>query len=625
MSSFSFDIRTLSFVTVFFSFGLGIGLISFSLIQKSFAGLKSVGFGFTCIGLGFMLIGLRDYIPDTLSVITANTLLAAGFALMNSGIQRFTHQSRTSFRTSAVLLVAVLSIFIYFTYFNPNILLRVFSISIVLTIFAGMCCKSILFAPASYQKVSRWLITVGFTLFGGFMIFRAFWVVQEIQMQSFMKAGNIHGLAFLAAILLLLSVSFGLFWMANAYLQNGLQQYERIISATPDIVMLTDENGVYRLVNEACLKRLDKRREDILGKRSAELFGQEIYESVTQPNLKKVFNGKTSYTTTWLDLPTEGKRYMAITYHPVPDLEGHIRFAAINARDITDLYLAKQEKERIFMFSLDLLCVAGMDGYFKEVNPAWTNTLGWSKEELLASPWTDFVHPEDVQATIEAGAALVKGEPVVNFVNRYRTKNGSYIHISWASYPDIVSQMIFAVARDISDRIRLEEELKNLANLDPLTGTDNRRSFMRRLSDEINRSLRYNTALSIFMMDVDHFKSINDTFGHQVGDKVLQELVASTKKMLRATDVLGRLGGEEFAAFLPHTPIKAGLETAERLRIELSKSEMITEAGPLKYTISIGVTELWPDQNEPITTLLKRADDALYRAKNSGRNRVEKA
>ena len=437
------------------------------------------------------------------------------------------------------------------------------------------------------------------------------------------ECGQYARFCFLAIILLLLCVSFGLLWVANVYLQEEQKLYERIISATPDIILLVDKNGIYSLINDTGLKKNRQAEGRCPGQAVSRFVRQGFYESVTRPNLEKVFDGEIRHTTAWMDMPAEGRRYKAITYHPVSDSEGRITFAAITIKDITDFRLAQEERQRIFELSLDMLCVAGMDGYFKELNPAWTKILGWSREELMASPYIDFVHPDDRQSTIDSGTDLMEGKPVMDFVNRYRTKHGSYKYISWASYPEISSKHVFAVARDVSDRVRMEKELKEMAAMDPLTGADNRRSFLQRLTDELARSLRYQTPLSLVMMDIDHFKSINDNYGHPVGDKVLKDLVDTCKDTLRSTDIFGRLGGEEFSAVLPHTPIEAAHDTADRLRIKLGQRTIQTETGAVNYTISAGVTELRPDE-ESIDSILMRADQALYRAKNSGRNKVEK-
>lgn len=619
------DIRTLSLITVLLSFGFGSSLIVFGIVHPAFSGLKRVGSGLVLIGLAFLLISFRDHISPALSLVAANTILVLGFMLMNLGIHsfRFRQIPRPDAWLGAIVVVAALLTMSYFTYIEPSFTQRVFWVCSFLVVLSGMCCRNVLKKSTSGVIMPQGIIALGFGLFGVYMLVRAWWVLDENTMQDFMKAGTIHGLAFLAMILLLLSVAFGLVWMANEYLLKELKQYEQIILTSPEGIALVDREGRYQLVNNAILKFLNLSRQEILGKSSLDLFGRSVYEEVTLPNVQKAFAGETGESTTWLELPDAEKLYVAITYHPVPDSKGKNAFAAIHIKNLTELYQAQREKQRIFYLSLDMLCVTGMDGQFREVNPSWTKTLGWSQDELLQSKWTDYVHPDDLPKTLDIEHLLKKGQPVVDFVNRCRTKDGMYKYISWMSSPEMETKMIYCVARDITDRIRREEELVVLATVDPLTGANNRRLFMERLNDEVKRSARYNNPLSLITMDIDHFKNINDSHGHAVGDNVLIKLVDICSKVLRDTDIFGRVGGEEFSAALPFADIDHGYEAGERLRKELSQCFVDAENGIPAFTVSIGVAELRPDDSTE--SFLKRADDALYRAKEGGRDRVERA
>ena len=139
---------------------------------------------------------------------------------------------------------------------------------------------------------------------------------------------------------------------------------------------------------------------------------------------------------------------------------------------------------------------------------------------------------------------------------------------------------------------------------------------------KLARAIRYSAPISLLMMDVDHFKLINDTYGHKAGDRVLKKISETCQKTLREIDIIGRVGGEEFAVLLPETDIDQAMDVAERLREEIAKTKVeIDQVLPLNFTISIGVTTLTP-QNENIEGLLNVADKALYVAKDSGRNRV---
>ena len=186
----------------------------------------------------------------------------------------------------------------------------------------------------------------------------------------------------------------------------------------------------------------------------------------------------------------------------------------------------------------------------------------------------------------------------------------------------IVCLLTLTTINDIQRIYILEQENIN----DPLMGIFNRRYLERRLNEEINRSKRYNLSLSLLMLDVDHFKKVNDTYGHQIGDIVLKKLAQIIVDMARETDFVARYGGEEIVIVLPNTPISAAALMAERCRNQVLKKLIIgsDESGgkPIGgITVSIGVSSI-QDENRDINKLIENADMALYQAKERGRDQV---
>jgi diguanylate cyclase (GGDEF)-like protein len=168
----------------------------------------------------------------------------------------------------------------------------------------------------------------------------------------------------------------------------------------------------------------------------------------------------------------------------------------------------------------------------------------------------------------------------------------------------------------------VEKELQLQARVDYLTGVFNRRHFIEQGELELSRALRYGKQLSAFMLDIDYFKQVNDTHGHRAGDMVLQALSRICKEALRDVDLIGRMGGEEFAVLLPETSHEKAAEVAERLRETIAATPIVIETGlPLHITVSIGVTTL-TGKDSNIDMLLNQADTALYQAKETGRNRI---
>jgi diguanylate cyclase (GGDEF)-like protein len=163
--------------------------------------------------------------------------------------------------------------------------------------------------------------------------------------------------------------------------------------------------------------------------------------------------------------------------------------------------------------------------------------------------------------------------------------------------------------------------MEQLAITDPLTGLYNRRHFFFLATTEMERAARYNKDLSVIMIDLDHFKLVNDTYGHKTGDQVLQSIAQSANQALRRIDVMGRYGGEEFAILLPETNMEKGMIVAERLRALIDHTAIPTGQGEIKITACFGLAGLEtcpPD----IDILLDCADKALYAAKQAGRNQV---
>lgn len=182
-------------------------------------------------------------------------------------------------------------------------------------------------------------------------------------------------------------------------------------------------------------------------------------------------------------------------------------------------------------------------------------------------------------------------------------------------------QAVLIALNDISARKELEAELFHQASTDALTGISNRRYFLARGEQELRRSRRFARPLAVMMVDIDHFKRINDAYGHAGGDHVLQEIVKACSASLRGTDAMGRLGGEEFAVLMPETELQAAMEVAERLRAHIAGHAIAIGDKTVRCTVSIGIAALQP-QDSNIDRLLHRADQALYQAKHDGRDRV---
>lgn len=174
---------------------------------------------------------------------------------------------------------------------------------------------------------------------------------------------------------------------------------------------------------------------------------------------------------------------------------------------------------------------------------------------------------------------------------------------------------------DVTDLVRSADQFKEQAITDSMTGLFNRRHFLNIASSAWDRYHRYNCPLSLLMLDIDHFKSINDRFGHDVGDRVIVQVAEVCRESNRNADVLARFGGEEFVVLLPETNLQEAIIGAERLRQLVSERLLQVDNGVVNATVSVGVAQA-DHATLALTDMLKRADQMLYDAKRSGRNRV---
>lgn len=179
----------------------------------------------------------------------------------------------------------------------------------------------------------------------------------------------------------------------------------------------------------------------------------------------------------------------------------------------------------------------------------------------------------------------------------------------------------------LQDELReMNTQLEALSVTDALTGLANRRRLMARLEEEVRRAWRTKAPLAVVMIDIDHFKEVNDTHGHAMGDQVLRNIGAMLNANLRTTDLAARYGGEELTLVLPHTEAAAALQVAENLRQKFADLEHVLDGVTIRKTASMGLVIRLGGEDEPgAEELLKKADEALYRAKQGGRNRVEVA
>lgn len=262
------------------------------------------------------------------------------------------------------------------------------------------------------------------------------------------------------------------------------------------------------------------------------------------------------------------------------------------------------------------------------VSPAYERIFGRPAELLLSGyeQWRNAIYPDDLDYAAESFAQVLQSGAVE--AREYRIIRGDG-ELRWLSdkcfvsreSPDGEVHIIVGIAEDITEKKQLEGELHRLATTDVLTQSSNRRHFFECAQREFEQAREYGSPLAFLLLDLDDFKQINDRYGHQMGDQVLQRLAYTGASTLRRGDLFGRIGGEEFAALFPRCEPALALQIAERLQRDVRRLNFSHAGQSFQLTLSQGLTHLRPS-DQRLDDLYARADAAMYRAKSQGKNQI---
>jgi diguanylate cyclase (GGDEF)-like protein/PAS domain S-box-containing protein len=329
------------------------------------------------------------------------------------------------------------------------------------------------------------------------------------------------------------------------------------------------------------------------------------------------------------------ERIVEVHSSPIMFQDKKVLFSIIH--DITERMQAEELLRQLsgaVKHSPSAIMITDVDGKIEYVNPRFTTDTGYVLEEVLGrkpSILKSNLTPPKIYADL--WQAIYSGkEWRGEILNRKKNGDLFWEFVSISAITDTTGKIthFVSVNEDISSRKAVEEqirilnmELEQLAMTDFLTGLNNRRYFIQRGIEEVKRAKRNGEPLALLMLDIDEFKKVNDSFGHEAGDAALQQASLVMRSSLREIDILGRYGGEEFAVLLPNTSLEDALILAERVRHSIENISFENISGVLKITISGGVAAFM-DEMSNIDDLLRNADMALYHAKQTGRNQIMK-
>lgn len=418
-------------------------------------------------------------------------------------------------------------------------------------------------------------------------------------------------------------------------LRTSEEKLNSILDNMKARVYIKDADYRYTYGNEELCRILKTDRINLIGKDDFELFPLEtaIGFRATDEDVFKTAQ-KVARLETSVDPGTREERFYWSVKVPLMDAEGKVHSLLGISSDVTDekrLEQALRRNERKLTTILDNIKA---HVYIKDINYVYTyvnadmcSYLGMSPEDVIGK--TD----AEVFGVKAAKRFHMSDQQVFDYKENctsiekskhFNTRETCYfLSVKVPLVNDLGNPYaLLGISTDVSEQKRLEKELREMASTDVLTGVNNRRYFLEIFERELMRAQRYRHDLSLIMLDVDHFKSINDEYGHAVGDDALKAMTRICQETMRTTDFLGRLGGEEFAIILPETDNNGAWQIAQRIRQNTEDFVLnISDRETINMTASFGVTAMQMN-DESAEEMLKRADVALYEAKAKGRNRV---
>jgi diguanylate cyclase (GGDEF)-like protein/PAS domain S-box-containing protein len=418
---------------------------------------------------------------------------------------------------------------------------------------------------------------------------------------------------------------------AHAEIEDKERQLRQVIDSIPTPMCYVDASTRYRYVNDAFLEYIGLAPGEIVGREVREVLGEERW-ALMAPYLERVKGGEALAVERLVKFANGRSRWMTVRLTPRISNGEYFGYYATTS-DIHEQKMVEDELRRANTilsahFDNTPLAVIEWDTELRIVR--WSGQaeaiFGWQATETLGRTlhgWRH-VYEEDVEAATRMIRGLVEGrERHATLMHRNYRKDGSVIWVEWhnSALRDASGRVIsiLSLAQDVSSRIQAEERLQYMATHDGLTGLPNSVLLNDRLEGALSRARRARRRVGVMFLDLDHFKDVNDTLGHRVGDALLKELARRIRGALRQSDLLARVSGDEFVVVLEDLPDEGSPERVARMILEEVRRPFQVEGKEIHVSGSLGLA-LHPEDGTDADTLLKNADAAMYHAKELGRN-----
>lgn len=419
--------------------------------------------------------------------------------------------------------------------------------------------------------------------------------------------------------------------MKQAYINMQFNEnvFQNIVENVADGIIAVDTNGLVRFANPAAELIFFRKRDEILG----EYFGFPLVDGETEElNIIRTDQQETVAEMRVVKTKWAEENLFLISLRDITERK-KLEQALLQAQK--KLQMEKEFTEKLLQTAATSIFTVDCNRHITGVNDEFCRSTGYKQEEIVGQPCQILKGEHGTEScnmvTLSQERSITKSQYKIVTKDGRSLTTLKNINLLYNDYCEVIGgiESFIDVTELVEARVQAEkarEEAEYHATTDYLTKLLNRRSIMERLETEHNRAMRDKASLSIILCDLDRFKKINDSYGHQIGDVVLQEVATCISSLCRPYDFAGRYGGEEFIVCLPGTTLDQAVAVAERIRLGIQiKSISVPNQGKnqcLKTTASFGVASVDYLADTDVDFLINRADGALYRAKTEGRNKV---